>query len=103
MGIIGIFCGDWIDCRGTSPLFFICNAVKQTEFTFKSVIDSFPWGARSVESITSGTILSFDAVCAGLPVIIMLQSKETIQWILSNPNSSNPNSTNDCSIRVFCK
>ena len=28
---------------------------------------------RSVENITSGTILSFDEVCAGSPVIIMLQ------------------------------
>ena len=44
--------------------------------TFKAVFDS--WGACSDENINSGAILSFDAVCVGLPVIIMLQkSKQT--------------------------
>ena len=43
--------------------------------TFKAVFDS--WGARSDENINSDAILSFDAVCVGSPVIIMLQKKLT--------------------------
>ena len=36
-------------------------------------------GAHSVEDINSGTILSYDVICAGSPVIITLQkSKQTI-------------------------
>ena len=41
--------------------------------TFEAVLDC--WGARSDENINSGAILSFDAVCVGSPVIIMLQKK----------------------------
>ena len=41
--------------------------------TFKPVIDN--WGVRSDENINSGTILFFDAVCMGSPVIIMLFKK----------------------------
>ena len=44
--------------------------------TFEVVFDS--WGTCSDENINSGAILSFDVVCMGSPVIIMLQkSKQT--------------------------
>ena len=43
----------------------------QTAEENESVIDS--WGIHSDENINSGIILSFNAVCAGSPVIIMLQ------------------------------
>ena len=39
--------------------------------TFEAVIDSL--GTHSDENITSGAILSFDVVCMGSPVIIMLK------------------------------
>ena len=34
------------------------------------------WGAHSSNNITSGAILSFDAVCVGSPVIMMLQKSK---------------------------
>ena len=45
--------------------------MRNGHFTFKSVIDS--WGVSSDENVNSGVILSFDVVCVGSPVIIMLQ------------------------------
>ena len=46
---------------------------EHNHFTFKSIIDSL--GVCSNENINSGAILSFDVVCVGSPVIIMLQKK----------------------------
>ena len=34
------------------------------------------WGAHSDEDIDSGAILSFDVVCMGSPLIIMLQNRK---------------------------
>ena len=48
----------------------VCNG----HFSFQSVIDS--WGIHSDENINSGTVLSYDAVCTGSPVIIMLQKSK---------------------------
>ena len=31
VGIVHIFCGDWIDCRGTSPTVLHYNAVQWSE------------------------------------------------------------------------
>ena len=42
-------------------------------FTFESVTDS--WGSPPDEKINSGAILSFDVVCAGSPVIIMVNKQ----------------------------
>ena len=79
-GIVHIFCGDWIDCRGISPtcssfvaLFDRLKVKRNSHFTFELIIDI--WGARSVENITSVAVISFDAVCMGSPVIIMLTNR----------------------------
>ena len=42
---------------------------RNSHFTFESALDS--WGTCSDENINSGTILSFDVICMGSPVIIM--------------------------------
>ena len=46
--------------------------------TFESVIDNR--GMCSDENFISGTILSFDEVCVGSPVIVMLQKKLTNRY-----------------------
>ena len=56
MGIIHIFCNDWIDCRGASTVVLrnglnIVEAKCNGHFTFESVIES--WGAYSDDTLTT--------------------------------------------------
>ena len=51
----------------------IAESEVQWPLHFRAVFDS--WGVRSNENINSGAILSFDAVCVGSPVIIILTKK----------------------------
>ena len=68
-----------------------CNRLNIVENeAILSVIDS--WGVRMCAFNKSGTIIFFDAVCMGLPFIIILHKQ--IQGILSSIRIRNKNG--DC-------